>query len=473
MFNESIWEEVWEDMRELNSLMDMQIVLPDFVAKAIDTLECNGFEAYLVGGCVRDGLTGVPPKDWDITTNALPDQILSAFLEYKTLTHGIKYGTVTVLIDGMPLEITTYRIDGQYTDHRRPDSVQHTMELYEDLRRRDFTVNALAFNPRTGIIDLFDGNEDLRRGEIRCVGSARERFNEDALRIFRALRFASVLGFEIEAKTAAAVDAQRESLKVIAAERICAELTKMLCGKGIRQILYRYRETIAIVIPEIEPMVGFEQKIPAHALDVWGHTVESAAAIDPIPELRMAMLLHDVAKPQCFTVDETGRGHFYGHEQLGAEMAGEILNRLRFDKRFIKTVQLMIACHKEQPPEDAVQIKEFLKNHGEQNTRLILQVMKADVRGRMKEVEKPIQKLEAIERRLNEIIENKECYSFETLKIDGNGLLQMGFPTGERVGHVLNTLLDHVIKGTCINDGAALVAEAKEIFKEHGSGTEV
>ena len=460
-------------MRELNLFMDTQIMLPDYVAKTIDTLECNGFEAYLVGGCVRDGLTGVPPKDWDITTNALPDQILSVFWEHKTLTHGIKYGTVTVLIDGTPLEITTYRIDGQYTDHRRPDSVQHTMELYEDLRRRDFTVNALAFNPRTGIIDLFDGIEDLRRGEIRCVGSARERFNEDALRIFRALRFASVLGFKIEAKTAAAVDAQRDSLKAIAAERICAELTKMLCGKGIRQILYRYWETIAVVIPEIIPMVGFEQKIPAHELDVWGHTIESTAAIDPIPELRMSMLLHDVAKPLSFTVDETGRGHFYGHEQLGAEMAGVILNRLRFDKRLINTVQLMITCHKEQPPEDAVQIKKYLRNHGEQYTRMILQVMKADVRGRMKEVEKPIQKLEAIEQRLDEIIENKECYSFEMLKIDGNGLLRMGFSPGENLGLVLNTLLDRVIEGICINDEAALILEAKAILREQGSEEEV
>ena len=290
--------------------------LPPQVNTAFALLDAAGYEAFLVGGAVRDYVRSCSPaKDWDITTNALPEQVEEAFAGYRLIETGLKHGTVTVVIDHEPLEITTYRIDGDYTDHRHPDSVSFTRNLKDDLERRDFTMNALAYNPKTGIVDLVGGQEDIENGLIRCVGDPDRRFQEDGLRMLRALRFASVFEMQIEEQTAAAIHRNKELLKGIAAERIQVEVTRLLCGKGVADVLRSFADVLAIPIPELSPMFGFDQHNPHHDKDIWNHTIVVVTSIRPEPILRWAALLHDIGKPSCFTIAEDGVGHFFGHAE--------------------------------------------------------------------------------------------------------------------------------------------------------------
>lgn len=286
--------------------------LPDYAETIIKRLNDSGYEAYAVGGCVRDLLLGETPKDYDFTTNASPEQILRVFSDCKRFDCGLRFGTVGVLLEGKTAEITTYRRDGGYTDHRRPDRVDFSESLSEDLKRRDFTFNAMAFAPSRGLIDPFEGREDLARRIVRAVGDPGLRFREDALRILRALRFASCLGFRIEEGTAAAIHGCAGLLKNISGERIYAELTKLLCGKGCGAVLREYPDVFAVFIPEISRCVGFEQHTRYHDRDVYEHTIAAVAAVAPKPHLRLAMLLHDLAKPDFFRLTD-GTGHFKGH----------------------------------------------------------------------------------------------------------------------------------------------------------------
>ncbi len=316
-------------------------------------LQTQGYEAYPVGGCVRDSLLGMEPTDWDVCTSALPQETEAALPGWRFVETGIKHGTVTVLTDGGAVEVTTFRRDGAYADNRHPQAVEFVGGLREDLARRDFTINAMAFDSSGGVIDLYGGRQDLQAGLIRCVGNAQERFREDALRILRGLRFAARLDFAVENATAHAMKEQRDLLRNISAERVFKELMGILAGVAAGRILREFAEIFYVFLPELEPQQGFQQHSPHHIHDVWTHTTMAVDAITPEPVLRLTMLLHDVAKPEMFFTDEAGVGHFYGHAERGAEMADALLRRLRCDNDTRKRVTALIRYHDIQPPQTA------------------------------------------------------------------------------------------------------------------------
>lgn len=313
----------------------MRDLVPSGARTIIRGLQNEGFSAYVVGGCVRDSLLGLEPKDWDICTSAKPEEMKEYFTRcsVRTIDTGLQHGTITVDLErNGKFEVTTYRVDGNYSDSRHPDSVEFVDDIEQDLSRRDFTINAMAYNT-TVIVDPFSGQEDLKNGLIRCVGNPDDRFGEDALRILRAMRFASTYGFSIEEATAKSIHKNKDKLKNIAAERIQTELCKMLCGKGILNILIEYSDVIATIIPELEPCIGFDQNNRFHEFTIYDHIAHSVAnyeATDAV--VNMSLLLHDIGKPCCYTEDEKG-GHFYGHGVHSRDLAEKALNRLRFDNK--------------------------------------------------------------------------------------------------------------------------------------------
>ncbi|MBE6700177.1 MAG: HD domain-containing protein, partial [Ruminococcaceae bacterium] len=325
--------------------MEFDITLPMPVARALSILEACGYEAYVVGGCVRDSLLGRTPNDWDITTNATPTEMKACFSDFRVIETGIQHGTLTVIIDGMQLEITTYRNDGEYLDNRHPVQVTFSKHIEDDLSRRDFTVNAMAYHPTKGLVDLFGGREDLQNRVVRAVGDAKTRFEEDGLRILRAIRFASVLDFDIAKDTAKAVHSCRNLLSGIAAERIREEFCKLICGRGAVRILRDYIEVISVFMPELHRCVGFEQNTKYHCFDVFEHTLQALALCEDDDLItRLGILLHDIGKPLCYTEDGQG-GHFKGHAPIGVEITREILLRLRFDNETIHRMERLVEWH--------------------------------------------------------------------------------------------------------------------------------
>ena len=430
-------------------------MLPQEVKNVLLRLESAGFAAYAVGGCVRDTLRGVTPHDYDITTAARPEEVLALFDGYAIPT-GLQHGTVTVRMAGETFEVTTFRADGPYTDHRRPDSVVFSESLEEDLARRDFTVNAMAMDLRGQVYDFHGGQADLQAGILRCVGDAETRFNEDALRILRCLRFASVLGFTIEAETAAAVKKCAPLLRHIAAERIREEMTKLLCGKNATEILLRYPHVFAVFLPEILPCVGFDQQNVHHLYDVWQHTAHAVDNAPQDPLLRWTLLLHDLGKPECFTVDEAGQGHFYGHDALGAELAESIMQRLRFDKRSAGRVMLLIQRHMRQiePTEKAV--GRVLRQIGEEALRQLLAVKRADASACHPDYAWQTGRLDEVEAVLDALLAQETCFTLRDLAVDGHDLMAMGLQ-GSAIGQALNAALDAVAEGTLANEKEALL----------------
>ena len=449
------------------------IKIPWAASKIIEELEKSGYEAYVVGGCVRDSLLGKEPADWDICTSAQPEEIKRSMSHYRTLDTGLKYGTITVLADDQKYEVTTYRLDGMYLDHRRPEKVCFISELKEDLRRRDFTMNAMAYHPERGLVDYFSGQRDLENGMICCIGKAEERFREDALRIMRALRFAAVYDYRISPKTARAAEQLKPLLLEIAPERLQAELCRLLCGKAAVRVLAEYASVFCTILPEIKPMIGFQQNNHHHIYDVWQHTL---CALDAVPKqlaLRLAVLLHDIAKPQCYSEDKDGVGHFKGHPALSAEIAGQILKRLKFSNEIREVIKELILWHdaRIQPK----QLKRWLNRLGEVQLRRLLLVQRADAAGKEKN-SKAIQmaELDLLEKNLDNIIEQQQCFSLKQLKISGKQLLRLGLPEGKRIGEYLNRLLDQVIEGTLENEPVQLIEQAKtwmiaEKIKKNGS----
>ena len=323
-------------------------MIPAYVTRVTERLREKGFDAYLAGGCVRDFLMGLVPHDYDIATDATPDEVLSVFSDFRSLLQGAAHGTVCVVSEGENIEITTYRSDGKYSDKRHPDSVTFSRTPEDDMARRDLTINAMMMDTDGNIIDICGGREDLAKGIIRCVGDPERRFGEDALRIMRALRFASVLGFEIEERTAQAVHGCRELLREIAVERISDELTKLLMGEQPERILCDYPDVLSVFIPEIAPCVGFDQMSPYHSFDVWTRIAKAVQSAPRIKRVRLAMMLHDIAKPSCCTEYGGGR-HFKGHDELSAQMAAQILTRLRFDNRTLSDVTSLVRYHEIKP----------------------------------------------------------------------------------------------------------------------------
>ena len=430
-------------------------MLPQEVKNVLLRLESAGFAAYAVGGCVRDTLRGVTPHDYDITTAARPEDVLALFEGYAIPT-GLQHGTVTVRQNGQSFEVTTFRADGPYTDHRRPDSVAFSESLQEDLRRRDFTVNAMAMDVRGQVYDFHGGETDLRAGILRCVGDAEQRFNEDALRILRCLRFASVLGFAIEEETAAAVENCAPLLRHIAAERIREEMTKLLCGEQATEILLHYPSVFAVFLPEILPCVGFDQQNVHNLYDVWQHTAHAVGNAPPDPLLRWTLLLHDLGKPECFTVDEAGQGHFYGHDDLGAQLAADIAQRLRFDKKSAERIALLIARHMRQVEPTDKAVGRVLRQIGEEALRQLLAVKRADASACHPDFAWQTGHLDAVEAVLDKLLTKDPCFTLRDLAIDGHDLMALGLQ-GSAIGQALNAALDAVVEGELPNEREALI----------------
>lgn len=443
----------------------MDLHLPEKVNSAIRLLKDNGYEAYAVGGCVRDMVMGIEPHDFDITTSALPEETERVFEGYRIIETGIKHGTVTVIIDGEPFEITTYRIDGDYLDNRHPETVNFSRNLKDDLSRRDFTMNTLCFNEQDGLVDLFGGIDDIRNETIRCVGEPDKRFNEDALRIMRAVRFASVLGFKIDNETSKSILKNKELLKNIAVERIREEFTKLICGKNVIDIVNEYRTIIEVIIPEFSPLFGCEQNTQYHIYDVAEHTLRALDYIENDKILRLTVFFHDIAKPLCKTTDENGFDHFKGHAIAGEKMSKEILRRLRYDNKTVETVSKLIGLHSERSPRDKIEAKMMLCEIGEEYYSDFMKVRRADCFAKA-DPHSHDEKLKNMQLFLNEIKEKNECYSLKHLNINGNDLKKSGIYDGKEINRILRTLLMLVIEEKCENSHDALLSKAEELKQQ-------
>ena len=434
----------------------MEIKLPQNVLIILDRLEKAGYEAYCVGGAVRDSLMGMIPGDWDITTSAMPKETRELFSDYKTIDTGLKHGTLTVIIDHIPYEITTYRIDGDYEDNRHPDEVSFTKNLQEDLARRDFTVNAIAYNPTVGVVDLYGGQDHIYNSIIKTVGNPDKRFNEDALRIVRALRFASVLGFSIDEETKSAIHRNKELLKNISVERISVELVKLVCGKNAFNVLMEFSDVLSVFIPEIAPAVDFKQLGEKHTYDVWEHICHTVDTIPADKTLRLTMLLHDLGKVPTHKLNEKGESTFKNHASVGGEMAREILTRLRFDKKTVNRVSFLVGNHDFEPPESKLLLKKHLKTKTPEDIRTLLIIKKSD-RGALSEKYRDISEGTAQTLKwLKEIEDNNECCTISQLAVNGNDLINHGF-SGEDIGKRLDFLLDAVIEGKIENKKSLLL----------------
>ncbi len=441
--------------------MSDKIQIPEYAEAVMKTLNENGFEAFVVGGCVRDSIMGKIANDWDMTTSATPEEMLEAFKVFRTIPTGIKHGTITVLIDKQPLEITTFRIDGEYTDNRRPDSVNFTRDIENDLSRRDFTVNAMAYNEKTGIVDFFGGIDDIKNKIIRCVGDPDKRFHEDALRIMRAIRFSATLGFEIEKETAESIRRNKHLLKNIAAERIRIELEKILLGDDAERILLQFSDVIFEIIPELERTYNVQQNSPYHVYDVWHHIVKSVAASEKNKYVRLAMLLHDIGKPQMKTTDEKGRDHFKGHASVSSEIAFEILKRLRYDNRTISVVTKLIFHHDDRLYNAPQNVKKHASKHGFQFLYLLDKVSRSDILAQNPEMKDRLLLCDNYIEEVKKIEEENVCLKISDLKADGNDLKKLGYQ-GKEIGKALEKLLEKVIRNEIKNEKENLLEFLKK-----------
>lgn len=436
-------------------------VLPPQVLDALDRLHQAGYEAWIVGGCVRDLLLGRVPTDYDITTSALPPQTKEVFRDRRVVETGIRHGTVTLLEEGMPLEITTYRVDGTYSDARHPDGVTFTTSLREDAARRDFTVNAMAYAPGLGLRDYFGGQEDLARRLIRAVGDPDRRFQEDALRVLRAIRFASVLDFALEEETAAAARRQAAGLQKVSAERVFQELSKLLCGPKAGQVLLAYPDILGQVIPELLPMVGFDHRNCHHCYDVYTHTAVAVDHVPPQLPLRLAMLLHDIGKPDTFSLGEDGQGHFYGHPRRSVELAEGILLRLRAPKKLREQVLTLVRYHDAQIEEDPARLRRWLHKLGPEGFFSLLAIQRGDAAGQAPAYCTRIERADWLESQARALLAQMPCLTLADLAVNGHDLLQLGY-RGPALGRALQRLLEEVLAGRLANEKAALLQWTRE-----------
>lgn len=438
------------------------VTMPAGAAFVLQRLRENGFQGYVVGGCVRDSLMGRAPKDWDICTDALPEEMQRVFRDQHVIETGLKHGTLTVMYDHEPYEVTTFRVDGEYTDHRHPDEVRFVKNVVDDLARRDFTVNAMAWNPQSGLVDAFGGQEDLRAGVIRCVGEADRRFGEDALRIMRALRFASVYGFGIEAETAAAVHRLKDTLRDVAAERIRVELAKLLCGQGAGKMLREYADVFFAILPQLAPMQGFDQRTPYHAYDVWEHTVRAVENAPSTETLRLTLLLHDAGKPAAFTVDEQGVGHAHGHHRLSAEIAAEVLAYLRLDNATRDRILMLVEHHDWPLSTERTLLKRRLNRLGEEALYQLIEVQRADALGKGTESPADVEaRTETLRQALTALLAERPCVTLRDMAVNGRDLMAEGIAHGKQLGEMLNWLLTEVLNERLPNDRDTLLSAAR------------
>ena len=436
------------------------IKIPHDVRTVMDVLTNNGYKAYVVGGCVRDSIMGRTPNDWDVTTDAAPEKIKELFSGFKTVDTGIKHGTVLIVSGKTPVETTTFRLDGEYSDNRHPDKVTFTKNVCEDLSRRDFTINAMAYNETDGIVDPFDGRSDIENKIIRCVGDADTRFNEDALRIMRAVRFSSVIGFDIEEKTAESIIKNENLLSGIACERLMAELMKLLCGDNVFNVLSQFRSVIGVFIPELKLEFDFKQYGKKHGYDVWMHTVHTVNNIENDPILRLTMLLHDTGKIATHKLDANGNSTFKNHAAVGGVIAENILKRLKFSKEYINTVSYLVSIHDKEVPETRTEVKEYIRDLGEENFIRLMKIRRADKSGLAKGFRDITEKLLFAYSTFDEVMNNNEPYSLSQLAVNGNDIKKY-VPSNE-IGNTLNHLLEIVIENPEKNNRETLLEIVKK-----------
>ena len=448
--------------------MKFKINIPADANELIHTLQNNGHSAYIVGGCVRDSILGRTPHDWDICTSATPSEMLEIFKDKKIIETGLQHGTVTVVVNGEPYEITTYRIDGIYSDNRRPDTVTFTDKLVEDLRRRDFTINAMAYNEEEGLIDPFNGMEDIKYKKISCVGRAEDRFGEDALRILRAIRFAAQLEFTIMPGTDWEIHKQYKNLENISIERINSEFCKIASSDDFCVELLLYKDVFSLFIPELKDMFDFSQNNPWHIWDVFGHTIHAVEYCDSDDlVVRLAVFFHDFGKPHSYQDGEDGIRHFKGHGKVSADMTDSIMKRLRFDNETRNNVVELVYYHDVTFEVGKKYVKRWLNKIGEKQFRRLLQVKKADNKAQNLELSADrIEELEEIELLIDEVLQEDECFSLKDLAVNGKDLIGVGYTSGKELGNTLNKLLQLVIDGDCPNEKEKLLQEAESLWME-------
>ena len=443
----------------------MRVELPVDVKNIIETLEANGYEAFAVGGCVRDTLLLRVPGDWDITTSAKPEEVKAIFSH--TIDTGIQHGTVTVMKNHVGYEVTTYRIDGEYEDARHPKEVIFTANLVEDLKRRDFTINAMAYNDRVGIVDEFQGIQDLEDKVVRCVGNPRERFSEDALRMLRAIRFAAQLGFRIDEETKAAIKELAPTLAKVSKERIAVELVKILVSDHPEEIRTAYELGLTrVFMPEFDVAMETIQHNHHHKYTVGEHSIVAMQHVQPEKMIRLIMLLHDLAKPVVLTTDDKGYDHFVGHTQAGANMAKGILRRLKFDNATIDFVYRMVKHHDDRPPMDNMAlVRRRISEIGLENMPMMIEIKRADILAQSDyNFESKMGYVDDLERAYQEVIEKNYCVDKKDLSVNGRDLIAMGMKPGEEIGVVLDLLFDIVINDPRLNEREKLLERANKLI---------
>ena len=443
-----------------------KINMPVGAKRIIENLTKHGFEAYVVGGCVRDSLLGYSPKDWDICTSATPEVIKE--LHNRTIDTGLKHGTVSVVESDGIYEVTTFRVDGVYSDNRRPDTVEFVTDLKMDLSRRDFTINAMAYNDEAGIIDYYGGLSDLAEHKIKCVGSAGDRFDEDALRILRAIRFSSVYGFSIEHDTSKAIHDKAALLQNIASERIRGELCKTIVfGQRAADVLLEYSDVVSIIIPEIEPCIGFVQNNRFHKYDVYEHMVRAMEAYAGHDlSVKFALLIHDIGKPLCYTEDENG-GHFYGHSVPSHDIAEQVVDRLKFDNKTKEAVLELVLYHDSAIEPTTKTVKRWLNRIGAERLSQLLDVKMADIAAHADNTQtERINQYLSVREITKEVIALEQCFQLKDLEINGRDVISLGVEEGRQVGRILNYLLEGVIAGDIDNTYGALLKYAREIIEK-------
>lgn len=448
--------------------MSFEIDIPLGAQRLLQSLMVRDHTAYVVGGCVRDSLLCKEPHDWDICTSAKPEKVCEMLCEVgvRTIETGLQHGTVTACLGDGDYEITTYRVDGEYTDGRHPDKVEFVDDISADLARRDFTINAMAYNDYSGLVDPYGGWSDLNDGIIRCAGNPDDRFTEDALRILRALRFASTYGFKIEEGTADSIHRNRWLLKRISAERIQSELVKMLCGKGILDILLEYSDVVAVIIPELEPCIGFDQNNKFHIYTVYDHIAHAVSNYtgDDI-SVKIALLLHDIGKPQCYTEDSNG-GHFYGHAVPSRDIAEKVLNRLKFDNKTKNEVLELVLFHDATIAATKKTVRRWLNMVGYEQLVRLMEIRRADILAHAPgTTDARLSDRDKILEIANEVIAEQECFQIKDLAVNGYDIMSLGVPSGPTVGSVLKHLLEQVLDENIENEHDALMEEAEMLLR--------
>ncbi len=444
--------------------------LPREVKALIQRLEQHGYTAYVVGGAVRDFVMGKTPHDHDICTSALPEEMKAVFADKTVIETGLRHGTLTVVGREGQYEITTYRIDGEYEDSRHPRMVRFVDRIEDDLARRDFTVNAMAYNERTGLVDPFGGCEDVKNRIIRCVGDPEKRLTEDALRILRGVRFAVKCGFLIEKNTEKAMFLHKDLLKNVSAERQNAEFSRLLPTIALPELL-RYKDIFAVFIPELIPMFGFDQRNFHHAYDVFEHSMRAVASAPEDLIIRLALFFHDIGKPSVFTVDENGVGHFYDHAKVGAEMTERILRRLKYDNSTVREVTELVEAHGLVPHESPRFARRLLAKYGEKQTARLMEIARADAMAQAdyEGKEEHFRKLDILSENIKAVLASRDCLTVKSLAIGGNDLKHLGVKEGKAIGTLLNSLLDAVLEDPQQNTKEALTALARHFIKSHQS----